>query len=240
MHYAARGARLSLMGRNIDRLRAVQSRLRVVCQDALVEIFSNDVRDHQSMHETLTRIDDTQPVTLLIANAGIGGAPALSGATGETPEIARNLISTNVLGVINTISPLLPRLAARRHGHIVIIGSIAGHTALPDAPTYCASKAAARVYGTALRRSLRSSGVGVTVVSPGFIDTPMSASLPMSRPFLEPVERAAARIARAIDKGKPELRFPWQLSWIARVDRWLPADIGDRVAIAVTSRKRTG
>ncbi|MGD9804193.1 MAG: SDR family NAD(P)-dependent oxidoreductase [Hyphomicrobiaceae bacterium] len=232
--YAARHARLSLMGRNRDRLEAVQAL--AAKTGGRAECFYGDVRESESMRETLIRIDDNQAVTLIIANAGIGGAYALSTREGELASVARNLISTNVLGVINTITPLLPRLIARRHGHIVIIGSIAGFTALPETPAYCASKAAVHIYGTALRRNLLGSGVDVTVVSPGFIATPMSASLPTPTPFLAPAERAASRIVQAIDKRKRELSFPWPLTWAARLDRWLPPSIGDRMMTALVSR----
>jgi short-subunit dehydrogenase len=235
--YAARNVRLSLMGRNRDRLQAVQAL--AAENGSCAEYFCGDVCASDDMRELLIRIDDTQPVTLLIANAGIGGAYALSPPDGESATVARNLISTNVLGVINTITPLLPRLIARRHGHIVIIGSIAGFAALPEAPSYCASKAAVHTYGTALRRKLRASGIGVTVISPGFIATPMSASLSTPKPFLEPVERAASRIVRAIDSGKRELSCPWPLTWAARLDRWLPPSIGDRVITAFVSRMET-
>lgn len=232
--FATRSARLSLLGRNRERLAAVEAH--VASPGCEIESFGCDVRDAEQMRSVLNGIDDAFPATLLIANAGIGGAAALAGSMGESSEIARDLVATNLLGAINTITPLLPRLIARHHGHIVIISSIAGFTGLPHAPSYCASKAAVRIYGTALRRSLRSSGVNVTVVSPGFIETPMSASLPIHQPFLETAEQAAIRIVRAVDKRKPELSFPWQLVMAARIDQWLPASIGDRVMSVIMPR----
>lgn len=232
--YAKRSLRLSLLGRNQKRLAQVQAS--VATQGCQVGTFACDVRSPEAMQEALIRIDDCQPVTLLIANAGMGGSAALSNATGEHPDIARDIVATNLLGVMNTIAPVLPRLLARRHGHIVIIGSIAGAAALPVAPAYCASKSAVRTYGTALRRSLSASGIDVTVVLPGFIETPMSASLRGRKPFLESAEQAASRIVRAVDTKRRELSFPWQLAWLVRLNDWLPATITDEATSYVLSR----
>ena len=231
--YAARGAGLTLLGRDRDRLGAVAKR----CSHngAGVETICCDVRDVDAMCVALGDLDDRNPVTLLIANAGIGGRAALAGPAAELPEAARHLIATNVTGLINTVTPLLPRFVERRAGQVAIISSIAAFSGMPQAPAYSASKAAARVYGEGLRRLLGRSGVAVTVVCPGFIDTPMSASLPTARPFLVPVDQAALRIANAIAQQRAELTFPWQLAVAARFDRWLPATLGDRLVSAAAA-----
>jgi short-subunit dehydrogenase len=232
-HYAATGARLSLLGRDQARLNSVASICASLGCDATP--VRCDVRDAEAMSAVLTQIDDRSSVTLLIASAGIGGKAALSPATGELREIAYELVETNVLGLINTVSPLLPRFVSRRSGHLALVSSIAGYSGLPQAPVYSASKAAVRIYGEGLRRLLRPAGVGVTVVCPGFIDTPMSASLPLSRPFLVPIESAARRVARAIENRSAEVAFPWPLAVASRLDRWLPSAIGDRLMAVVAS-----
>jgi short-subunit dehydrogenase len=118
-------------------------------------------------------------------------------------------------------------MTARGAGHIAIIGSLAGYLGLPHAPAYSASKAAVRVYGEGLRRLLKPAGVRVTVVCPGFIETPMSASLPMPLPYVWPVEKAARRIVRAIARRKAEAAFPWQLVFAIRLTRLLPRPVAD-------------
>ena len=101
--------------------------------------------------------------------------------------------------------------------------------ALLDAPVYCASKAALRVYGQALHRLMRHQHVTVTVVSPGFIDTPMSASLNKKLPFLWTAERAARHIADGVAKGRREIIFPWQLYGAIRLASLLPQSWVDKI-----------
>ena len=86
-----------------------------------------------------------------------------------------------------------------------------------------------RVYGQGLRRLLAVQGLQVTVVTPGFIATPMSASLPMPMPFLWTVERAAKRITEGIARNEAEIIFPWQFNAVSGAFALLPASAVDIV-----------
>src|SRR5262249_26494389 len=141
-----------------------------------------DISDAQSVGHWITDCDSRQPIDLVVASAGIGGATVFAPDCGEDLDAAHEIIATNVLGVVNTVIPLLPRFVARGNGHVVIMSSLAGFLGLPQSPLYSASKAAIRVYGQGLRRLLAPRGVLVTVVCPGFVKTPMSASWPGPRP----------------------------------------------------------
>jgi short-subunit dehydrogenase len=226
-HYALEHCALSLFGRDAARLEQAAMACRPSAAEVMV--YQCDLRDSGEAARQLVAADLRLPVDLLIANAGIGGAQALVGEMGETIEQAQTVVGTNLLGVINTVVPLLPRMAARRSGHIALMGSIAGLLGLPQSPVYCAAKSAVHLYGEALRRLLRGAGVGVTVVCPGFVDTPMSASLPMARPFLWTADRAAVRIAAAIDGRRRMFIFPWQLRLAATAARLLPPQLVDRM-----------
>lgn len=173
-----------------------------------------DVTDTTGMSAVMLSAQDLQPIDLLIANAGIGGAEAVAGPAGETPEAAHAIATINFIGVVNTVSPLLAGMVARGQGQIAIVGSLAGHVPLPSSPTYSAAKAGVRTYAIALDRLLRASGVRVSSISPGFVATQMSAGLGMVLPHLVSVERAVHLIADGIEKKKREIIFPWQL-WIA-------------------------
>lgn len=225
--YAADGCRLSLFGR--DRARLEQAAVGCRGRAAAVDLYVCDLRDAGAAARALETADAQAPVDLLFANAGVGGADALGGPAGETLAQAHAMVETNVLAVINTVVPLLPSFVARRRGHIVLTGSIAGLTGLPQSPAYCASKAAVHTYGEGLRRLLRRSGVSVTIVCPGFVETPMSASLSMARPFLWSAERAAAHVARAVARKRRRAVFPWQLGWAAGAARLLPQVLVDRL-----------
>lgn len=232
---AARGTDLTLIGRHAERLQETAAR----CGGAVgVRQHLCDVTDAERMRAGLLAADDARPIDLVIANAGIGGRDVLAPPDGEPPALVREIFDVNMIGVINTVSPLIERLRARRDGHIVLVSSLAGYAGLPDAPAYCASKAAVRVYGQGLRRLLAPDRIGVTVVCPGFVDTAMSRSLPHGQPFRCSAEEAASRILRAADRGTHELAFPWQLVWLSRALSVLPPAVADLV-LAV-HRKRSG
>ena len=119
--YAVPGTRLSLLARDLGRLEIVAA----ACRDrgCDVEAHAGDVTDAAGMESWLFACDSVVPVDLIIANAGMGGAPVLVENAGET-DAARRIISVNTLGVINTVTPLLPRLIGRRAGQIAIVSSL--------------------------------------------------------------------------------------------------------------------
>jgi short-subunit dehydrogenase len=226
-HYAAPGLTLSLTGRSAERLGKVADACRRA--GAAVDVRVLDVTDAPAMEAWVTSRDEAQAVDILIANAGIGGSDAMPGPLGDTGGAAREIISVNTIGVVNTIAPLLPRLIARRRGRVALVGSISGYMGLPQSPAYCASKAAVWIYGEALRRLALEHGVSVTTIMPGYIDTPMSQSLGIARPWLWTAERAARRIASDIERGVRESVFPWQLRVAIGVGRLVPASITDPI-----------
>lgn len=218
--YAAPGVHLSLTGRNRERLDVVAGECEVRGAETTAGVC--DVRDATALRGFIEDVDGRQRITMVIANAGVGGKLVIAGQSGETADVAREIFETNVMGVVNTIVPLLPRFVARREGHVVIMSSLAALVALPEAPAYSASKAAVRVYGQALDRLLAPRNVRVTVVCPGFVETPMSAGLPGPRPVLWSAERAADAITAALARGKREICFPWQLTALAKLSAHLP------------------
>ena len=224
--YSVRGRRLSLIARDRDRLEAVAADGRA--RGAQIDTYRADVTDAAAMEQAILACDTRQPVALVIANAGIGGAAAMAPPSGEPGPVARRIISTNLVGVINTVAPLLPRFIERQSGHIAIMSSLAGLVALPDCPAYSASKAALCVYGASLRRLAASSGVYVSVICPGFVDTPMSATLPV-RPFMWTADRAARHVARALARRRREIVFPWPLALAVRTLNLLPTAAADRI-----------
>lgn len=196
-----------------------------------VAIGMADVTDAGALHDWLTARDDALPVDIVVANAGIGGIDAVSGPGRHNHEAGRAMVSVNTIGVLNTVDPLLPRFLDRGHGRIGMISSMAGFIGLPDSPAYCASKAAVTMYGEALRRQVAPHGVGVTIVCPGFVDTPMSRSLPMARRFVWTADATARRIKRGLDRGERMVRFPGAFTWGLRLAALLPASLVDRVLI---------
>jgi len=225
--YARAGRRLSLLARNPSRIEDVARDCRSAGAEVVCEV--GDVTDAAAMQQWVEQCDNREPIDMVIANAGIGGKAVMAPRTGETPTAAAQILATNILGVVNTVIPVLPRLVARRRGHVVIMSSLAAYVALPDTPLYSASKAAVRVYGHGLRRLLAPSGIGVTVICPGFVATPMSASIPTRLPFLWDAERAARHIKGGISRGHREISFPWPLAAMVRLAAILPSSIIDPI-----------
>lgn len=205
--YAEPGITLSLTGRHEKRLTAVA----LACMAAgAARVFSRavDVTDAAGLASWLQMVDATKPIDLIIANAGIAAGPGLDGG-GEDAAQVRRIFAVNVEGTFNTVLPLLPALRARKRGQIALMSSLAGFRGLPGAPAYCASKAALRVWGEGLRCDLAPLGIGVSVICPGFVKTPMTAVNPFPMPFLMDAPRAARIIRRGLERNQARIAFPW-------------------------------
>ncbi len=222
--YAAPGVTLGLIARDRDRLAGIAADCRA--RGAVVQEAAIDVRDARALATWLASFDDMAAVDLVIANAGITEGPCAAGAP-EGDEAASRQIETNLLGVIHTVEPLLPRMIARGSGHVAVLGSIAGYRGLPDHPAYCASKAGVRLYGEALRPLVAPSGVAVSVILPGFFDSAMSVKFQGPRPLMVSAERAAAIVRRGLDRRQRRIVFPRALGLLLQVLDVLPAVLGD-------------
>jgi short-subunit dehydrogenase len=214
---------LPVIGRNIQRLEAVSNEC-LALGAAGVKTAAIDVRARAALMDWIAAYDAAQPVDLFFANAGVTGGTTLDG-TLEPSDVSYSLIEVNVLGVFNSVHAILPAMMARQRGHIALIGSLAGYVPLADSPSYCSSKAAVHMYGLALREALHKQGVAVSVVCPGFIETPMSNSLRAVKPFLMTAEEAADRIASGLAKNRATIAFPFLLALASRIGRCVPASL---------------
>ncbi|OWJ67135.1 SDR family NAD(P)-dependent oxidoreductase [Inquilinus limosus] len=220
--YAAPGVRLVLFGRDAARLTAVAGEVRA--RGAAAETVAVDVTDQATMAAAVTAADEAGPLDLVIANAGVGpGSAEGDGAAAK----GRRILAVNLDGVLNTVDPIRPRMAARGAGQIALMSSLAGFHGFPGMGPYTASKAAVRVYGEALRVELRPRGVRVSVVCPGFIRTPMTDGAPFPMPMMMEGDAAAVLIRHGLERGRPLLAFPWPIHIGTRLLAALPAAWGD-------------
>jgi short-subunit dehydrogenase len=224
--YARQGVSLALIGRDRDRLEETGAAARA--QGADIRLGLLDVRDQEAMSEWIAAADGHRPFDLVIANAGIttGLAP---GDLAEEPSAVRAIISINLIGVLNTVEPLIAPMSARRAGHIAFIGSIAGLRGLPYAPSYCATKAAVHAYSESLRGRLAASGVRVSLIIPGFVKTPLNDGIDAMKPLEMTGSEAAIRIQRGLDRGRAVIAFPRTLYLLARLSKILPIRLVDKV-----------
>lgn len=207
--YAGPGVTLHLGGRNVDRLEAVATKARAA--GAAVRIQALDVTDADAMRRWVETADDSGPLDLVIANAGISaGTSGLSGA--ESDAQVRAVFATNLDGVLNTVLPILPRMTARRRGQLALMSSLAGFRGMPSAPSYCGAKAAVKVFGEALRGAVHGSGIRVSVVCPGYVRTPLTDVNAFPMPFLMEADAAARRIQRGLARNRARIAFPWPLA----------------------------
>lgn len=218
-HLADRGARVGLIARSKDRLAELAATIesaggRVTCAPADVTDAEQATRATRILEETLG------PCDVLIASAGIHRFTP--GAEFDA-DAARAVVTTNVHGVINAVGAVLPGMVARRSGHLVAVASIAGMVGLPAVGAYSASKAAVVALMESLRVDLHRHNVKVTTICPGFVNTPLIAGhRPALLKFVLSPDDAARRIARAIEHGRSEYWFPWQMWLLARFARALP------------------
>jgi short-subunit dehydrogenase len=224
--YARQGVSLSLIGRDRERLEDVAAAARA--QGAEVSLGQLDVRDQDAMAEWIKAADARSPFDLVIANAGIttGLAP---GDIAEDPQAVRAIIGVNLIGVLNTVEPLIAPMCGRGAGQIAFIGSIAGLRGLPYAPSYCATKAAVHAYSESLRGRIEASGVRVSLIIPGFVKTPLNDSIDAIKPLEMTGTEAALLIQRGLERGRAVIAFPRSLYLLARVSRILPIRLVDKV-----------
>jgi short-subunit dehydrogenase len=205
--YARSGVTLLLWGRDQARLNEIEAQCRAL--GAVVSIQSFDVRDAAGFIARLAAADAATPIDLAIFNAGLGGTAA-NDAFAETPETAQAIAEVNFVAPVAGANAIAGAMAKRGAGQIVLIGSISESFPLPMAPTYAASKAGLRMFAEALGIRLKKHGVTVSLVSPGFIDTPMSRKVTEPKPFLMDADKAAIIIARKIEDRARVIVVPWQ------------------------------
>lgn len=226
--YAEPGASLVLMGRDEERLAAVAKE----CENrgAEVETIVADVRDREEMKRLVEAADARAPLDLVIANAGVTSALS-TGLVMENPESVRGVLAINGVGVFNTLEPAIPLMAARKKGHLAIVGSLAGLRGLPQCPGYCAAKAAVHAWAEAIRAVLAPHNVTVTLIAPGFVQTPLleKAKVGFGLPGVMSEEKAARIIRNGLDKRRNVIAFPRFVYYSILFYRMLPARLVDAI-----------
>jgi serine 3-dehydrogenase len=170
--FAARGARLIVAARRIGRLRQLARGL-IREHGAEVRTMPLDVRDRRAVSAAIAGLPrGWRDIDILVNNAGLsrGLNPLQAGEVRDWEE----MIDTNVKGLLYVTRAVLPGMAARGGGHVVNVGSIAGHETYPSGNVYCATKAAVRALTKAMRMDLSGTGVRVTSVDPGLAETEFS------------------------------------------------------------------
>jgi short-subunit dehydrogenase len=225
--YARPGATLFLSGRDRGRLEAVAAACRELGGEVNTAII--DVTDREATAQWATSCDRVRPLDLVIANAGISAA-VITGGADEDEAQTRATFAVNVDGVLNTVLPVLAPMRARRAGQIALMSSLAAFRGLPGSQGYCASKAAVRLWGEGLRAMLAPEGIRVSVICPGFVDTPMTQVNTCPMPFLMDVEAASRLIVSGLAADRGRIAFPRPTYLITLLSAALPGWLIDLIS----------
>lgn len=203
---------------------------RLVGKDPHISAFPMDVTDGAAATLAVADIEARLgPVELAVLNAGT--YKPVSAKAFTAANVAANF-DVNVMGTAKCLEPLMPRMIERRRGHIAVVSSLTGYVGLPTAAGYGATKAALINMCEALEPELAVHGVKVTVINPGFVDTPLTRKNDFAMPFLISVQDAADRIVRGLNSGKFEIAFPLRMSVAIRLLAALPHPL----RLAITRR----
>lgn len=233
-HYLERGATVAAFARRGELLQNLAAEF-----PTKVFSYALDVRDAEAIRSAAADFIARAGVPdIVIANAGVSRGTLTEYA--EDLDAFQQVIDINVLGMVKTFQPFIqpmrtkhPSPAGRGAGGegtllaptLVGIASVAGFRGLPGSEAYSASKAAAISYLESLRVELRSSGIQVVTIAPGYIKSPMTDINTYPMPFIIEADDAAARMARVIERGCSFAVVPWQMGvvgWLLkRMPNWL-------------------
>ena len=171
--FAEEGARLLLCARRIERLHELERELKK--QDAALDVhsFELDVRDRHAVQHAIESLPtEWQAIDILVNNAGLSrGLDTFQEASLDDWD---EMLDTNVKGLLYVTRAVVPGMIARGRGHIINIGSIAGHEVYPKGNVYCASKHAVDAITKGLRLDLVDTPLRVTTIDPGLVETEFS------------------------------------------------------------------
>ena len=233
LRLAREGFAIGLLARREDALEEVASLIRREGGSAMV--FPSDVSVRDQVAQAVGECQEALgPVDLLVANAGVSINTRVEAF--DAGEVER-VIRVNLLGAVYATGAVLPGMLARGRGQIVAMSSLAGFGGLPLSAAYSASKAGMTNFFESLRIDLQGSGVDVTVITPGFVRSPMTDHNRHPMPFLVDMDSAVERITVAILGRKKSMAFPWPLAAVAWAARLLPRPLYDAMTSRIDRRK---
>jgi len=202
----AQGARVVVSARNAAALQALAQ------NQPLCQALPLDATDSAAVH---------QAAKILLAQGPLDGVMYCAGhyepMRADAMDVAqmKRHCEVNYLGALYLLDAVLPALRARGTGHISLVGSVAGYRGLPNSLAYGPTKAALINLAEALYLDLHSEGLGVSIINPGFVETPLTAQNDFKMPALLTPDQAAQAILQGWAKGLFEIHFP------KRFTRWL-------------------
>lgn len=220
---AAEGVRVAASARSAERLEDLAR------SHANIVAVPVDVADRAAVSDAHRRVQDAiGPVELAVLNAGVWHPMV---ASSYDAGRAHQSMSVNYLGIANALEPLIPGMIEAGKGQLALVASVAGYRGLPKAAAYAPTKAAVISLAEVLRLELARHGITVSLVNPGFVETPMTSVNEFPMPYIVTADDAAARIVKGLKSGRFEIAFPWQLVTMLKILRLMPNALYLRLAI---------
>ena len=211
LQLAAAGVKVAASARSAEKLEALGP--------AILKV-PLDVTDPGACRAAAERItSELGPIDLAVLGAGTYTPVSVDDLD---PGRFAHMMGTNYMGVVNCIAALSPGMLARGSGHLSWIASVAGYMGLPKAAAYGPTKAALINLAESLYPEMRASGVSVSVINPGFVETPLTAQNDFEMPFLMKPEDAARRTIEGLAAGRFEVAYPRRFVAILKSVRLLP------------------
>src|SRR5579871_4099909 len=170
--FAREGCRLLLCARRLDLLVVLQQEL-AAADAPVTHVFPLDVQDRAAVEAAISGLpQDWSQIDVLVNNAGL--SRGLTKLYEDDPQNWEEMIDTNVKGLLYVTRAIVPGMVARGSGHVISLGSTAGHQTYANGAVYCASKAAERSIMEGLRIDAIGKGIRVTSIDPGMVQTAFS------------------------------------------------------------------
>ncbi|MFV8750129.1 SDR family NAD(P)-dependent oxidoreductase [Nannocystaceae bacterium ST9] len=228
---ARQGIEVVIAARREAALRELASTIEA--EGGKARVLALDVREPEATVEAIQAIDaELGGLDLVVANAGVGQQ---RWAGKLDWQACSQVIDVNVRGAVATLVAVLPKMVERGRGRLVGISSVAQYRGLPKNAAYSASKAFLSTFLESLRVDLRRTGVSVTDVRPGFVDTPLSAAVPR-KPFEIDADAAARLIVDAVDRRRRVLVFPLPMRMLGALLTVMPAAIYEPIVGGATKK----
>lgn len=231
---AAEGYAVGISARRVDRLESLAGRIRGA--GGSVGIYPADVADRENLLAAIGECEETLgPIDLMIANAGVSTYAHPEELDGREVE---RIMKINFLGAVTATEGVLQGMLERGRGQIVAMSSLASYQGLLIHGSYCASKAAVNGFFESLRLDVAKRGVDVTIITPGFVKTELTANKRYPMPFLMELEPALDIMMKGILKRKRLVKFPAPLSTVTWWFRVLPRGLFDWLVLRIMDKGR--
>lgn len=232
LQFALRGASLGLVDLVEEPLQQLITELKQTGASGKLAHVACDITNRPTMHEAVKQLEgQLGPTDVIIASAGLALNNPIKGFSAETFQ---KQVTVNLIGMANTLEPIIPGLIERQRGHIVALSSLASYRGLPHMAGYCASKAGVSAFMDSLRVELNQYGIRCTTICPSYIKSQMNAMLGVPTPGILTPEDAVRRMMPGIEKKRPHIAFPFVNHTLLAMSQLFPTWLSDYLTLAKT------